>query len=188
MSLNWINWGLVWIAQHKPFHCAQESNLLTSHQQGGQSTEASHWSPGPDTGLWLAETSVGVCSLSRGANWNEWVLMRVWRQGDTRHKQGASHHHQMEIEIKNKSNHWSSLTLWVYVNCKLAPGDICWLLGNRSLSQQFFQQNTKRVFVFWGSLCLIITDLFWSNNDKCWANEDRVRRPSPDAGMVTDRV
>ena len=32
MSLNWINWGLVWIAQHKLFHCDQESNLLTSHQ------------------------------------------------------------------------------------------------------------------------------------------------------------
>ena len=32
MSLNWINWGLVWIEQHKLFHCGQESNLLTSHQ------------------------------------------------------------------------------------------------------------------------------------------------------------
>ena len=149
-----------------------------------QCTQASDWSLAPDAGLWLAESSVSHCSLSRGANWNEWVLMRVWRQGDTRHNQGASWDQQMEIEIQNKCNHWSFVmwsTLYYFVTLrKSAPVEIYWHLTS---SQQFFNQirSGHLGLVFWDSLSLIITDLFWSNNDKCRANEDRVR-PSPDAG------
>ena len=109
-----------------------------------QCTQASDWSLAPDAGLWLAESSVSHCSLSRGANWNEWVLMRVWRQGDTRHNQGASWDQQMEIEIQNKCNHWSFVmwsTLYYFVTLrKSAPVEIYWHLTS---SQQFFQQNTK---------------------------------------------
>ena len=131
MSLNWINWGLVWIAQHKLFHCDQESNLLTSHQAStGQGTQApaSDWSASPDAGPWLAQTCAGLCSLSRGANWNEWVLIWVWRQGDSSHTTKPS---KMEMEKStNESVFYKVALRLVHVNW---PPENFWLLGNWSL-------------------------------------------------------
>ena len=126
MSLNWINWGLVWIAQHKPFHCDQESNLLTSHQQ-----QTVH------TGLWLVTGTwcwpligwvkcLSLLFVTRGklewmspdesleTRWHQTLARRQLRSANgnwnTKQKQSL-----IICDVKHSSL-CSNITLWFYVN------------------------------------------------------------------------
>ena len=94
MSLNWINWGLVWIAHHNHPHCAPESNLLTSpHWPLLIGPPAPSWAPiGWDWAVPLIVTRGKLEWMSPDES-----LETSWHQA-----QPGGHWQQLEIELWTK--------------------------------------------------------------------------------------
>ena len=108
-------------------------------------------------------------------------------------------HNQAKPNGNGKVNKWIYFLQCCFVtcSCKLAPREFlaAWkLVFNLTIFSSRYKAGRPRPFFtgwLWDWFCVfrpIITDLFWSNNDKCEANEDGARRGRPRSGMVTDGV